>query len=910
VTAIGAVPKGQKRAKLTTDVDAVVIGAGNAGLTAAATLAQGGARTLLLERHNVPGGCATSFCRGRFEFEVALHQLSGLGTDEHPLEIHDLLRQLGVLDRLAFIHEPDLYRVTIPSFLDVTLPANRAGVVEVLAAEHPDEVHAVERFLELVHSVFTEWIDFVYLGGAQRGNIPVSETHPILTRYALRSLREVLDELFVSQTVKTVLGAYCGYLGQAPANLAFLEFAKMLEMYLEAGPAHIKGGSQALSNAILDQFLHDGGQARFNCGADAILTKNGRVRGVRTEAGDIVSCRVVISNASIPVTYGRLLDIDPPEAVRHDLASRPVGVSAFIVYLGLNAPPQELGITTSTNFSLAGFDHDRLGARHDEIGEPRASVLTCYSLEDPSFSPPGTSHVSLVDLHYSEPWTRLSPSEYFDAKFRYADKLVGFAERTFPGLRDAIEEADAATPLTLMRYLGHPGGAIYGFDQTPSESDLFRYNDSGISGLHLAGAWVTTGGFEPTLAAGAAAGRAALTTIDSTGSGPVGDTMTDRSRYHGIDWYTSIATAISEASPMPAQLIRADETETVVARLHPHRLSLEVAEVITETPTAVTLRMVSTGPDLPHFLAGQYINVFVDLGATRTSRPYSISSAPSERDHYDLTIREFPDGLVSPYLTHHVRTGDRFTTTGPMGNFFHNPLFHGDHLVFLAGGSGVAPARSMARDITQRGSPLYLHIIYGSKNPRDIIFRDELDTLGRAHDTIDVTHIISEPDDAWDGRRGFIETELIAELTGESLHETTFYLSGPQAMYSFCLDALRRLGVARRQVRYEANGPPLAPDQLADWPDGLSPTTTVTITVNGEGKFCASTGEPLLSSLERAGYQLEVGCRSGYCSLCRIKILDGTVVNGPDARIRRSDLWTGHTHACVAFPITDLMIQI
>jgi len=84
----------------------------------------------------------------------------------------------------------------------------------------------------------------------------------------------------------------------------------------------------------------------------------------------------------------------------------------------------------------------------------------------------------------------------------------------------------------------------------------------------------------------------------------------------------------------------------------------------------------------------------------------------------------------------------------------------------------------------------------------------------------------------------------------------------------------------------------------------------VTITVNRHRKFRAPVGEPLLYSLERAGYQLEAGYRSGHCSLCRVKIIDGAVVNGPDARIRRSDQWTGYTYACVAFPTTDLMIQI
>ena len=82
------------------DYDAVVVGAGNGGLTCAVSLAQMGLDTLLLERHNIPGGCATSFRRGRFEFEVALHQLSGMGTEEKPGPLRRLLGSLGVMDDL------------------------------------------------------------------------------------------------------------------------------------------------------------------------------------------------------------------------------------------------------------------------------------------------------------------------------------------------------------------------------------------------------------------------------------------------------------------------------------------------------------------------------------------------------------------------------------------------------------------------------------------------------------------------------------------------------------------------------------------------------------------------------------------------------------------------------------------
>jgi prolycopene isomerase len=108
--------------------------------------------------------------------------------------------------------------VTIADLVDVTLPADRTGVVGVLAALHPAERRAVERFLDLVHDVFEEWIAFTYLGGSQLGPDEAKKKYPLFTHYALRTLREVLDELFVSQTLKTVLAAYWDYLGQTPAK--------------------------------------------------------------------------------------------------------------------------------------------------------------------------------------------------------------------------------------------------------------------------------------------------------------------------------------------------------------------------------------------------------------------------------------------------------------------------------------------------------------------------------------------------------------------------------------------------------------------------------------------------------------------------------------------------------------------
>ena len=103
--------------------DAVVIGAGNGGLVAAVRLLQGGAKTLLVEKHNLPGGFATSFRRGRFEFEASLHELNDFGTADNAGDVRDLFDALGVTDKIEWMQIPEAYRViSRAEKLDATMP--------------------------------------------------------------------------------------------------------------------------------------------------------------------------------------------------------------------------------------------------------------------------------------------------------------------------------------------------------------------------------------------------------------------------------------------------------------------------------------------------------------------------------------------------------------------------------------------------------------------------------------------------------------------------------------------------------------------------------------------------------------------------------------------------------------------
>jgi ferredoxin-NADP reductase len=322
-------------------------------------------------------------------------------------------------------------------------------------------------------------------------------------------------------------------------------------------------------------------------------------------------------------------------------------------------------------------------------------------------------------------------------------------------------------------------------------------------------------------------------------------------------------------------------TREVIDTYHPKRLHLTVAEVIEETDTTKTFRLRPPSGLLPPFLAGQYVAVFLD----GTSRPFAVSSSPATREHYDLTVKRVPGGRVSNLLLDTWAVGDAVVTSGPMGTFFHNPLFHGDDVVFLAGGSGVAPAMSMIRDILDNDLDRRFRLVYGSRG--DVIFADE---LAAVHDSRITVDLVLE-------HEGLITVDHLGDLGSRMV-----YVCGPPAMYPYAMGLLS--GHPRRRVRFEANGPPVDVTAEPGWP-GAPDTVTVT---TGHGRFTTRCDRPLLDALEDEGVSVESACRSGECSLCRVRVVSGDVFSAPQALMRHSD--GNYVHACVAYPVTDVELDV
>jgi len=355
------------------------------------------------------------------------------------------------------------------------------------------------------------------------------------------------------------------------------------------------------------------------------------------------------------------------------------------------------------------------------------------------------------------------------------------------------------------------------------------------------------------------------------------------------------------------------EVAAAVGRFHPSRMILRVTEIIEETPSAKTLRLSALGHPLPPFEAGQYIALNLQFDPVRTTRAYSMSSAPSNTGYYDITVRRVPDGLVSSFLCDTVKPGDTLEASGPAGYFHYNPVFHDKVQVFLAGGSGIAPFMSMIREAAECGLDRTIYLFYGNPSAGDIIFHDELVRIAKRCSNIHYIPVLEKEAGAQDlgcaCRFGLITGELIQRELGD-VDAKTFYMCGPSAMYDFCGAQLEALGVPRRKIRRELYGAPRHISQSPGWPAKISEDTTCQVTVDGHDPIPALAGEPLLTALEKGGFRVPSLCRSGECSLCRVKIRSGSVFQPEGVLLRTSDQSYGYIHSCAAYPLEDLEVAL
>lgn len=343
-----------------------------------------------------------------------------------------------------------------------------------------------------------------------------------------------------------------------------------------------------------------------------------------------------------------------------------------------------------------------------------------------------------------------------------------------------------------------------------------------------------------------------------------------------------------------------------VDQYHPSVLHLTVSEIEQVSPIAKRIRLVSDTGYLPPFEAGQYINVFCEIDGARTSRPYSLSSSAKQRAYYEITVAAVEGGFVSGYLLRQLKVGDRLEANGPAGVFRYHPVFHSKRSVFLGGGSGITPFVSMIRTALESGEDRDITLLYGSRTEELAMYHGELAAFAEGHPNFHYTLILS--DEEKEGmEHGFIDAERIRAHVPDIL-DCTYYMCGPAVMMEFCRKALDELQIPGRSIRREVFGTRRDIWNEPGWPEGMTGEELFQIKV-GDQTIEAKSGESVLTALERGGLRVNVCCRSGECSLCRVQLVSGKVFTAQGALLRYADELFGYIHSCKAYPISDLELR-
>jgi ferredoxin-NADP reductase len=371
----------------------------------------------------------------------------------------------------------------------------------------------------------------------------------------------------------------------------------------------------------------------------------------------------------------------------------------------------------------------------------------------------------------------------------------------------------------------------------------------------------------------------------------------------------------------PAKPMGLAPMNQLAQQLHPQRQNLVIAQVLDQTRTTKTFRLVpdpvSGSAELAYFRAGQYLSLKAAAGGVRITRPYSISSAPfealGEDGYYDITVRMESDGFLTRHMWEAWKVGTEVQSSGPCGTFYYEPMRDARKIVGLGGGSGITPFRSMAREIIYGDLDAELLLLYGSSDEDDIVFYEEFKELEeKAPDRIKVVHILSCEEVSLEGcEQGFITADTIrkyADVDGSS-----FFLCGPQAMYEFVEKELAALGLPHRRIRREVYGAVKDITRSPGFPlEVAGETFPLKVHIGGlTEEVPAKAVETVLVAMERANLAPPSECRSGECGFCRSLLIAGEVYVRPDSDGRRSaDKEFGYVHPCSSYPLSRLEISV
>jgi len=216
--------------------------------------------------------------------------------------------------------------------------------------------------------------------------------------------------------------------------------------------------------------------------------------------------------------------------------------------------------------------------------------------------------------------------------------------------------------------------------------------------------------------------------------------------------------------------------------------------------------------DIIDFKAGQYAQIVIPpYGKIKesTQRAYSMSSKPSDKEHIELLIRLVPNGIATTYVHNYLHQGQHVELIGPFGDFHVRDT--SATMLCIAGGSGMAPFKSILYDILEKGNnkrPIWY--FFGARAVRDLYYREEMRELEKLIPNFHYIEALSDPlpDDKWEGETGLITDVLDRYLKNvipaEEKRDMEGYLCGSPGMINACIRVMNNNNIPNDKIYYDS----------------------------------------------------------------------------------------------------------